>query len=70
MKLLALHPERSKIRTRGRDGLVSPGSPLQKFWERLPDREKRHFPRRLLADSRPVRGDGGRIREKSHCPSR
>ncbi len=48
VKLLALHPERLKSALVGGMGWFRSGSPLQKFWERLPNREKQQVPAAFL----------------------
>lgn len=44
VKLLALHPERCQSALVGGMGWFRAGSPLQRFWERLPNREKQPVP--------------------------
>jgi pimeloyl-ACP methyl ester carboxylesterase len=48
VKFLALHPERTKSGLIGGMGWFRAGSPLQKFWGRIPEREKQVVPSAFL----------------------
>jgi pimeloyl-ACP methyl ester carboxylesterase len=48
VKLLALHPDRVKSGLIGGMGWFRAGSPLQKFWERIPNRGKQPVPSAFL----------------------
>ncbi len=48
VKLLALHPDRVKSGLIGGMGWFREGSPLQKFWERIPGRDKKSVPSAFL----------------------
>jgi pimeloyl-ACP methyl ester carboxylesterase len=48
VKLLALHPDRVKSGLIGGMGWFRAGSPIQKFWERIPNRENQAVPTAFL----------------------
>lgn len=48
VKLLALHPERVKSGLIGGMGWFRQGSPLQEFWQRIPNRDKQYVPSAFL----------------------
>jgi len=48
VKFLAMHPERVKSGLIGGMGWFRAGSPLQKFWERIPNRDKQPVPSAFL----------------------
>jgi pimeloyl-ACP methyl ester carboxylesterase len=48
VKFLSLHPERVKSGLIGGMGWFRAGSPLQKFWERIPNRDKQPVPSAFL----------------------
>jgi pimeloyl-ACP methyl ester carboxylesterase len=48
VKLLALHPERVKSALVGGMGWFRAGTPLQKFWERIPNRDRQPVPSAFL----------------------
>jgi len=48
VKLLALHPDRVKSGLIGGMGWFRAGSPIQKFWERIPNRDNQKVPSAFL----------------------
>ncbi len=48
MKFIVLHPERVKSGVLGGMGWLKSGSPLEKFWEKMPGREEGHPPTACL----------------------
>jgi pimeloyl-ACP methyl ester carboxylesterase len=48
VKLMALHPDRVRSGLIGGMGWFRAGSPLQKFWERIPNRDKQQVPSAFL----------------------
>ncbi len=60
VKLLATHPDRVLSAVIGGMGWLRAGSPLQHFWEQMPEREASRHAQHLRSEHWPIGGDAGR----------